>query len=200
MIYLSGRKIECCDQIGVMLSFNANHTINRGHSLFAADNGCFAQADKYSDDGFIAWLGTLEKEHCLFASAPDVVGNAELTRERSLPMLSRIRKCGFKAAYIIQDGEKIRSIPWDHLDAIFIGGSTEYKLSVEAAEIAKKAKKLNKWLHMGRVNSFKRIRYAKAIGCDSVDGTFLAFGPEKNEIRLRHWLKSLQHQPMLELA
>ena len=26
---------------------------------------------------------------------------------------------------------------------------------------------------MGRVNSLKRLRYAKAIGCDSADGTYL---------------------------
>ena len=28
-----------------------------------------------------------------------------------------------------------------------------------------------KWVHMGRVNSTRRIRYAASIGCDSVDGT-----------------------------
>lgn len=31
-----------------------------------------------------------------------------------------------------------------------------------------------RWTHMGRVNSLRRIRYAKSIGCDSVDGSALA--------------------------
>ena len=79
MIYLSGKKVECSDRIGVMLSFNAGKQSLTGHSLFAADNGCFVQADKYSDDGFITWLHKLDRNACLFATAPDVVGDAEAT-------------------------------------------------------------------------------------------------------------------------
>lgn len=200
MIYLSGRKTECSDEIGVMLSYNANHTINRGHSLFAADNGCFAQAHRYSDGGFLAWLDTLEKEYCLFASAPDVVGDAEATRERAYPMLQKIREKGFKAAYIVQDGETPEMIRWDELDAIFIGGSTEWKLSQIAADITAEAKKRGKWVHMGRVNSYKRLLYAKAIGCDSVDGTYLAFAPDQNTKNLKKWMKSIEIQPLLDLS
>jgi hypothetical protein len=200
MIYLSGKKIECTDEIGVMLSFNAGKTIKHGHSLFAADNGCFVQADKYSDDGFLNWLNTLNRENCLFASAPDVVGDAEATRKRAYPMLPKIRQFGFKAAYIVQDGETAEMIQWDELDAIFVGGSTEWKLSQNAVDIVKVAKCNGKWVHMGRVNSFKRIQYAEAIGCDSVDGTFLVFGPDKNEKKLRSWLYQLKTQPMLDLA
>ena len=33
------------------------------------------------------------------------------------------------------------------------------------------AKRRRKWVHMGRVNSERRIRYAASIGCDSIDGT-----------------------------
>jgi hypothetical protein len=32
-------------------------------------------------------------------------------------------------------------------------------------------KRAGKWVHMGRVNTDRRIRYAAAIGCDSIDGT-----------------------------
>ena len=200
MIYLSGKKIECTDDIGVMLSFNAGKTSTNGHSMFAADNGCFVQSDKYTDEGFLRWLDKLDRNSCLFASAPDVVGDAIATRARAYPMLSKIRKLGFKAAYIIQDGETAEMIRWDDLDAIFIGGSTEYKLSQCAADITKEAKRKGKWVHMGRVNSFKRIQYAEAIGCDSVDGTFLVFGPDKNEKKLRSWLDQLKTQPMLGLC
>jgi hypothetical protein len=31
---------------------------------------------------------------------------------------------------------------------------------------------------MGRVNSLKRLRYASAIGCDTADGTYVAFAPD----------------------
>jgi len=200
MIYLSGKKIECSDEIGVMLSFNAGKTVKHGHSMFAADNGCFVQADKYSDAGFLKWLDTLDRENCLFASAPDVVGDAIATRKRAYPMLSKIRALGFKAAYIVQDGETAEMIQWQEMDAIFIGGTTEWKLGQSAADIVATAKSKGKWVHMGRVNSFKRIQYAEAIGCDSVDGTFLVFGPDKNEKKLRSWLHQLKTQPMLELS
>jgi hypothetical protein len=41
---------------------------------------------------------------------------------------------------------------------------------------------------MGRVNSLRRLRYAADIGCDSVDGTYLAFGPDQNLPTLLTWI------------
>jgi hypothetical protein len=200
MIYLSGKKVECTDSLGVMLSFNAGKQSLRGHSLFAADNGCFVQSEKYSDEGYLAWLDKLDRESCLFAAAPDVVGDAEKTRDRSYPMLPKIRDLGFKAAFVIQDGETPDQIRWDELDAIFIGGSTEWKLGPIAADIASEAKRRGKWVHMGRVNSFKRMRLAAAIGCDSVDGTYLAFEPDNRKGKIEEWLQKLKQQPLLEMV
>ena len=200
MIYLSGKKTRCTDQIGVMLSFNAGKQSKHGHSLFAADNGCFVQSEKYSDDGFLAWLDKLDRDACLFAAAPDVVGDAVGTRKRAYPMLPRIRKLGFKAAFVVQDGETVDQIKWDELDAIFIGGSTEWKLSQYAADIVAEAKRQGKWVHMGRVNSFKRMRLAAAIGCDSVDGTYLAYEPANRKGKIKEWMEQLHRQPLLDLV
>ena len=199
MIYLSGKKTECTEQIGVMLSFNAGKQSMSGHSLFAADNGCFVQADKYSNDGFLTWLDKLDRAACLFAVAPDVVGDAVATKDRAYPMLPRIQKLGFKAAYVCQDGELPNTVEWSKLDAIFIGGSTEWKLSQAAADLVAEAKHQDKWVHMGRVNSFQRMRLAAAIGCDSVDGTMLAFAPDINKAKLDQWLCWLNEQPMLNM-
>jgi len=82
-----------------------------------------------------------------------------------------IRALGFPVALVGQDGLQMADVPWDDLDAFFIGGSTEWKLSREAATLAAYAKSKGKWVHMGRVNSRKRIHYAERIGCDSIDGT-----------------------------
>jgi hypothetical protein len=199
MIYLSGKKTECTEQIGVMLSFNAGKQSIFGHSLFAADNGCFVQADKYSNDGFLAWLDKLDRDACLFAAAPDVVGDASATKDRAYPMLPRIQALGFKAAYVCQDGELPRTVDWSKLDAIFIGGSTDWKLSQAAADLVAEAKRRDKWVHMGRVNSYQRMRLAAAIGCDSVDGTMLAFAPDINKAKLDQWLCRLNEQPMLNM-
>ena len=50
---------------------------------------------------------------------------------------------------------------------------------------------------MGRVNSLKRYRYAEAIGCDSVDGTKLVFGPDQNLPIVLGWVDDLRTQPAM---
>ena len=62
------------------------------------------------------------------------------------------------------------------------------------------AKAHGKWVHMGRVNSLKRLQYAAAIGCDSADGTYLTFGPAKNLPRLLGWLAEVNNQAALAFA
>ena len=60
--------------------------------------------------------------------------------------------------------------------------------------IAAEAKARGKWIHMGRVNSERRYRYAADIGCDSADGTYLTFGPDQNLPRLMAWIRSGEDQ------
>ena len=56
-------------------------------------------------------------------------------------------------------------------DAVFIGGTTEYKMSQDSINIIKKAKSLNKWVHVGRVNTPPRFTFFKMLDVDSIDGT-----------------------------
>lgn len=168
--------------------------------VWCADNGCFGKG--YPGDE--KWLAWLEKNahaaaDCLFATAPDVVGDAAATLERSKPWLQPIRDLGYPAALVAQDGLEHLDIPWDTFDVLFIGGSTEWKLGQAARTIIKEAKTRGKHVHMGRVNSLRRYRYADAIGCDSVDGTFLVFGPDKNLPRLQGWIQDLETQPALDI-
>lgn len=161
-------------------------------ATWIADNGCFGKGYP-GDQKWIEWLATYTDHlgRCLFATAPDVVGDAAATLERSAPHLPTIRALGYKAALVAQDGLEVLNIPWDTFDALFIGGSTEWKLGSAARKIAAEAKSRGKWVHMGRVNSARRWAYAEMIGCDSVDGTFLAFGPDKNLIRLSRWVNEV---------
>lgn len=156
--------------------------------VWCADNGCFG--DGYpGDEKWLAWL--TKNAHaattCLFATAPDVVGDAVSTLKRSLPWLPIIRELGYPAALVAQDGLEDLTVPWDEFDVLFIGGSTEWKLGRHARALIREAKARGKWVHMGRVNSGKRWRYAEHIGCDSVDGTFLVRAPDENLERLLAW-------------
>jgi hypothetical protein len=108
--------------------------------------------------------------------------------ERGKPWLYRIRTLGYPVAYVAQDGFEDVPAPWSEFDVLFLGGSTEWKLSHRARAATDEAKALGKRVHMGRVNSRKRYEIAKSWGCDSVDGTFLTFGPDKNLPQLLSWI------------
>lgn len=154
---------------------------------YGADNGRYGKG--YPGDAeWFAWLGSLPREDCLFAVAPDVVADAEATLGESLPWLSKIRALGFPAAFVAQDGLEYLEVPWDEFDVLFIGGTTTWKLSAQAARLAREAKDRGKRVHMGRVNSGRRKAIADLFECDTVDGTFLAFGPDVNLPRLLRWM------------
>lgn len=170
--------------------------------VWAADNGRYASPGDYSDSSYIAWLEKRpDKASCLFATAPDVVGNAGATLAMSAPMYRRIRAAGYRVALVAQDGlDNLREfIPWDDFDALFIGGSTDFKLSDAAHDLAAEAKRRGKWVHMGRVNSRRRMRIAEAMGCDSVDGTYLRFRHSlgTGEAEISGWLDGLHREPSI---
>lgn len=160
---------------------------------WCADNGCFGKGYP-GDDVWLAWLtaNAADAATCTFAVAPDVVADAEATLARSMPWLPQIRALGYPAALVAQDGLESLPVPWDAFDVLFIGGSTEWKLGKHARRLIREAKSRGKAVHMGRVNSARRYRYAEHIGCDSVDGTFLTFGPDVNLPRLLSW----QREPL----
>lgn len=173
----------------------------RPHGVtWAADNGCFGKGYP-GDDEWLAWLTTNagDAASCLFAVAPDVVGDAEATWERSAPFLPLIGALGYPAALVAQDGMEQMAVDWDTFDVLFIGGSTDWKLGAAARRLVAEAKTRGKHVHMGRVNSERRYRYALAIGCDSVDGTYLTFGPDLNLPDVLAWSR-LAAQPELEAA
>ena len=62
------------------------------------------------------------------------------------------------------------------------------------------AKARGKWAHMGRVNSLRKLRAAASMGCDSADGTFIAYAPEQNVARIAVWLRNFAREPMFALA
>jgi hypothetical protein len=108
---------------------------------------------------------------CKFTVAPDVVADAQATARRFGEWHDEIKAHGYPIALAAQDGLETLEVPWRDLDAIFIGGSTEFHFSDFARELTHEAQRRGKWVHMGRVNSARRWNYAHAIGCDSVDGT-----------------------------
>jgi len=136
---------------------------------WAADNGCFAGFD---EPAFLAMLAKVAKlKGCHWVTAPDVVADAGATVALLAHWGPRIRALGLPVALVAQDGLTVASAPWDQFDALFIGGSTAWKLSDAARDLVAEAKRRGMRTHMGRVNTVRRLRVAITWGVDSVDGT-----------------------------
>lgn len=159
--------------------------------LWAADNGCFS--DRWDEERWAAWLNRTSGS--LFAVVPDVVGDAEATRSRWTEHVGKVIDAKHTPAYVLQDGQSVDGVPWDEAGAVFVGGSTEFKMSLDAERLVREARRRGLWAHMGRVNSLRRLRIAASWGCQSADGTFLAFGPKRNVPRLIGWLRGLNNEP-----
>lgn len=137
---------------------------------WAADNGAFTG---FEEIPFLAMLKrhSYAKDRCLFVACPDVVGHHRPTFELFQTWGRNLRAAGWPVAFIAQDGCRAGDVPFDDIEALFIGGTTTYKLSSEAARCVVAAHELGKWVHMGRVNTARRLHYAAVLGVDSVDGS-----------------------------
>lgn len=167
-------------------------------AIWCADNGCFGKGYP-GDAAWWAWLHQLPwpVTDCAFAVAPDVVGDAAATIARSRPWLQRIRRLGMPAAFVAQDGLDELPVPWSEFDVLFIGGSDAFKLGAAARELTAEAVSQGIPVHMGRVNSRKRLAYAHLIGCQTADGTYIRFGPDVNLPKAQGWARAVNDQGVL---
>lgn len=176
------------DYLGLLTSpASANHPHHAIHNgaWWAMDNGAFTNFDA---PAFIRALKRYRKiTRCLFVVAPDVWQDAAQTCDLFEEWHWVIRYCGYPVAFVLQDGMSQHEMRWDDFDALFVGGSDEYKLSDEARRYVQEAKQRGKWVHMGRVNTPKRLQQAKEFGCDSVDGTTYVI----------EWRNVVRHLPIL---
>ena len=151
-------------QLLTPLTGYANHG-----GIYAIDNGAFSG---FNENAFKQLLKRNENsmDKCLFVSCPDIVGSAQ----RTIELFNRRHLWipdGWKVALVAQDGVESCEIPWDELDAIFIGGGDPWKDSSAAHDVVRTAKILGKWVHVGRVNTHKRFSNFAKLGADSCDGS-----------------------------
>lgn len=145
----------------------------RAGFLWAADNDAF---NGFDSGLYQRMLDDLEGvPGCLFVTCPDAVGDATETFRLFLEWGQRVLRTGQPLGYVAQDGALAADLPWNAISALFIGGSTEWKLGGHAETLVREAKDRGKWVHMGRVNSGRRLKVAKAWGVDSIDGTELSW-------------------------
>ena len=159
-----------CD-VGQLLTPLTRYRLREPARQWAIDNGAFS---RFEEKAFLSLLEREEhhKANCLFVTAPDVVGSARRTLEVFEHWKGRL--AAWPIALACQDGQEDLPLPWDDVAAVFIGGSTNWKLSDSAAQCIKAAKALGKWAHVGRVNDPARFDYFEKLGADSIDGSGIA--------------------------
>jgi len=139
-----------------------------GEHPFGIDNGAFTRFDSAA---FTRLLDRAQphRDRCLFVAMPDVVGNGRRTLEVFGDWADRC--AAWPVALVAQDGIEGLDIPWSQFAAIFIGGSTGWKMSQAAADICKAAIIANKHIHVGRVNTPARYAHFQRLGAHTCDGS-----------------------------
>jgi hypothetical protein len=133
--------------------------------LWAADNNAFTQG--FRPYVFFNWLDSLWpfRDSCLFVTVPDVVGDALQTLDNWRHWVRYFE--GWPLAFVAQDGQENLNMP-TNFDTLFVGGSTKWKESQGAIDCIKRAQKMRKHIHIGRVNWQRRYNLFNVL-----DGSIL---------------------------
>lgn len=137
---------------------------------YALDNGAFGAFSKgvaWDADAFVSLLDRASAARIkpIWVAVPDVVADAKATCAKWPEWSARIRERGFQCAFVVQDGMNREHVPAD-ADLIFIGGSVAWKWATLAGWCAHFRR-----VHVGRVNSLRRLIECDERGVESVDGT-----------------------------
>lgn len=131
-----------------------------------------------------------------FIVVPDIVAGGLESLDFSREWLGELE--GIAPLIIpVQDGMEPCDARWvvDRGHGLFVGGSTEWKLRT-LPEWGAFKRSTRCYLHVGRVNTVKRIRMCLDAGADSIDGTSVARFPCNLE-RLDRAIKQGERQQTL---
>lgn len=207
MIYLSGavrEELLALDhpRIGAMFQPRSYGmaTVDRW-PMFAAD--CGGYGGKFNPNVWLPWIDKIADrgDRCLFAVVPDrfdpddLDGNLAATAQMWEQWYEEVLVRGLRPAWVAQNGATPDDIP-PEAGAVFIGGSTDWKLSEQAWTVVTAARAHELWVHMGRVNGGGRFGAGYISGVDSADGNVLKYGYDRNIRRLLTWLDDTESMPL----
>lgn len=131
-----------------------------------------------------------------FAVLPDRVGAAAASLATSAAWWARVGRLPIAWALAVQDGMTPAALPWDEpFEVVFVGGTTRWKLETAGAWV-EAAHAHGRRVHIGRVGSARRVRWARGIGADSIDTAVMLWG-ERN---LRPFLAALDETAQAAFA
>jgi hypothetical protein len=141
---------------------------------YALDNGAWSahvQGTPWDCDGFVRLL-TRHGAGADFVVVPDIVGTGRASLQRSRAWLPLVLTQTRLALIPVQDGitpQKIAPFLGERV-GIFVGGGTAWKLGTLGVW-GNLAREAGCYLHVGRVNTARRIARCASVGAHSFDGT-----------------------------
>lgn len=141
---------------------------------YALDNGAwsaFTQGRPFDERAFSAALRKMGRD-ADWSVVPDIVAGGAASLALSLRWLRRVLDETPVALVAVQDGMRAEDVA-DILGprvGLFVGGSTAWKIATMPAWAAL-GRERGAWVHVGRVNTAKRISVCQIAGVRSFDGT-----------------------------
>jgi hypothetical protein len=168
-------------------SWNSIDAIARSGQPWGADNDALAGI---KPDQYLRMLDAIARvphANLKFIAAPDavertpkgIVGSWEGTLWLWRCWRPSLEARGLPAAIVLQDGATPDSVPWNELHAVFVGASTQWKLSRSAELLVRMARARGLWVHVGRVNTMGRLARVEMMGADSFDGGQFSRFPDR---------------------
>ncbi|NVL48706.1 hypothetical protein F2S72_01690 [Pseudomonas syringae pv. actinidiae] len=170
-----------------------------GFDNWCLDNGAwsaFRQGKPFDEDAFARAIDKVG-EGADFVVLPDIVEGGMASLDLSLKWLDKMSGFSERVLIAVQDGMTVDDVRC-HLGpmvGLFIGGSTQWKLATLDAWSAL-ARRKGAYLHVGRVNSLKRITACAQVGANSFDGTSIISFPDSIHM-LTSGLIASRHQQSL---
>lgn len=163
-------------------------------STYACDNGVYGawlRGEVWGERMDRAWLKMLAKipthDPPLWVLLPDAVANWPRTVELARQYLPLVRAKGLPIAIAIQDGCEFDEVLEMEPEWVFVAGSTQWKLE-NLARVSAFFGALDIGVHVGRVNTRRRLKACIAANIESVDGTTLNKFPTETLRRIRRTL------------
>lgn len=178
-------------RLGVLLSPSCRNSISSvlaTNLLWGADNGAFSGFDPVAFRRMLRRIAG--KPRLLWVTCPDVVADARATVALFREWEPELREARMPVAFVLQDGQEDMELP--PADCYFVGGSTKFKLSESAGDLAAEGNRRGAWLHMGRVNSRRRLETALSMGCDSIDGSSMSMFGDTHILKFLLWTRWLE--------
>lgn len=168
------RNLSTIDKAGWRVLLSPAGSLDPKGRSYALDNGAWSAFQQRTSFDASAFMAAVEKvgENADWIVLPDIVLGGKASLELSLSWLEKLKGLPTRVLIAVQNGMEVDDVrPYlNPMVGLFVGGDTAWK--EQATPLwGSLARRRNCYLHVGRVNTQRRISICAAAGADSFDGT-----------------------------